>query len=51
MDHFDYGNPSFVSHLNPIEGIQFDGRAFALYGMKIVEFRLILYLLFCRSQF
>jgi hypothetical protein len=31
MDHFDYGNPSSVSRLNPIEGIQFDGRAYALY--------------------
>jgi hypothetical protein len=37
MDHFDYSNPSFVSHLNPIEGIQFDGRAYALYGMKLVD--------------
>jgi len=37
MDHFDYSNPSFVTHLNPIEGIQFDGRAFALYGMKIIN--------------
>jgi len=32
MDSFDYGNPSLVSRLNSIEGIQFDGRAYALYG-------------------
>jgi len=31
MDHFDYSNPSSVSRLNSIEGIQFDGRAYALY--------------------
>ncbi len=37
MDHIDYDNPSFVSRLNPIEGIQFDGRAYALYGMKNVD--------------
>jgi hypothetical protein len=37
MDNFDYNNPSFVSHLNSIEGIQFDGRAYALYGMKNVD--------------
>ncbi|CAF2421686.1 unnamed protein product [Rotaria sp. Silwood2] len=31
MDHFDYGNTAFVSRLNSLEGIQFDGRAYALY--------------------
>lgn len=31
MDTFDYDNPSSVSRLNPLEGIQFDGRAYALY--------------------
>ncbi|CAF0832296.1 unnamed protein product [Rotaria sp. Silwood1] len=31
MDHFDYGNAAFVSRLNSLEGIQFDGRAYALY--------------------
>jgi hypothetical protein len=30
MDHFD---SSSVSYLNPIEGIQFDGRSYALYGI------------------
>ncbi|CAF3843385.1 unnamed protein product [Adineta steineri] len=31
MDAFDYDNSSSVSRLNSIEGIQFDGRAYALY--------------------
>ncbi|CAF0878826.1 unnamed protein product [Adineta steineri] len=31
MDPFDYDNSSSVSRLNSIEGIQFDGRAYALY--------------------
>ncbi|CAF0823299.1 unnamed protein product [Adineta ricciae] len=31
MDHFNYDNSSSVNHLNPIEGIQFDGRAYALF--------------------
>ncbi len=44
MDHFDYGNPSSVSRLNPIEGIQFDGRAYALYGRKKYSFIGCLYL-------
>lgn len=34
MDHFDYNNSSSVSRLNSMEGIQFDGRAYALYGKK-----------------
>lgn len=38
MDHFDYSNPSFVSRLNSIEGIQFDGRAYALYGIDQSSF-------------
>jgi hypothetical protein len=34
MDHFDYKDLSSVYYLNPIEGIQFDGRSYALYGNK-----------------
>jgi hypothetical protein len=37
MDHFDYDNSSAVSHLNSIEGIQFDGRAYALYGIEMID--------------
>lgn len=33
MDSFDYNDSSSVRYLNPIEGIQFDGRSYALYGM------------------
>jgi len=34
MDNFDYNNSSSVSRLNSVEGIQFDGRAYALYGRE-----------------
>jgi hypothetical protein len=33
MDHLDFNETSSVSYLNSIEGIQFDGRSYALYGM------------------
>lgn len=34
MDNFNYDNSAFANRLNSIEGIQFDGRAYALYGMN-----------------
>ena len=34
MDHLDYTESSSVSYLNSIEGIPFDGRSYALYGMQ-----------------
>jgi len=34
MDPFDYNDSSSLSYLNPIQGIQFDGRSYALYGNK-----------------
>src|SRR5207302_1548827 len=39
MDHFE---SSSVSYLNPIEGIQFDGRSYALYGIINKKFHLII---------
>jgi hypothetical protein len=45
MDHFDYDNSSSVSRLNSIEGIQFDGRAYALYGKNQWRSVCILYLI------
>ena len=36
MNHIDYESSASISHLNSIEGIQFDGRAYALYG-KIID--------------
>jgi hypothetical protein len=38
MDHLDYTESSSVCYLNSIEGIQFDGRSYALYGMKTLVF-------------
>jgi hypothetical protein len=33
MDNFQYNDTSSVSYLNSLDGIQFDGRSYALYGM------------------
>jgi hypothetical protein len=47
MNSFDFHESPSVSYLNPIQGIQFDGRSYALYGKtKQMFFRFIYFVLF-----
>ena len=47
MDNLEYNNTSSVSYMNSHDGIQFDGRSYALYGMINETLFSILYYIIC----